>query len=346
MLSSDKLYRLKKHLISSINKKISRSDCSDLINISKSIVIPYLLNAKSSFIKLNRIHGLDVIDISIEVLGEVLRQDEEGTPVNIKNFVSKLNTDINLINEENLFWAYQSFLRKMTNVHIAHSFAELDPNGFKIQRNIKETLPTETLEIRKNILGEMIFVKGSEEFDRLPYLSIEEVEKDFLIAASGKTTTKSLLEVVHSLLIDNINSRKEININDAVRIFKRHFGIDQIMIHEEDSFEMLLSNSFIDKLEIDLMCAKVIEKIRGKIFIDYFSKGKLNIEQARVLDCTVNDIIHDLVNMGKNHISFYDYLNKYMKIEHAEYELKFKSKLEYFVKQIKQDFRNYFYTKE
>ncbi len=346
MLSTDKLYRLKKYLNNAINKKLSRIDCAELISISKNILIPYLRNTKSSFLKLSEIHGLDINDLAIEILGEVFRQNNDGKLVNIFNFISKLFSDINSINDENLFWAYQSFLRKMADIHIARSYAELDPNGFKIQRNIKETLPTQVLELRKSILVTMIYVKNSEEHDFLPYLSIEEFEKDFLINIAGKVTTAELLESVHSLLQNCKNSRKGISLIDAVGLFKKHYKIDQEIIHEEESLEMIFTDSFIDKFEIDQLCSKVMDKIKGKIFIDYFSKAKLTKEQATALYSAVNDIVFDLLNMGKNHISYYDYLTKYIKIEHEEYELKFKSKLEYIIKQVKESFRNYFYTKE
>ncbi len=346
MISPEKLYILKKHVSSALNKKLPMTECAELINISKKVVIPYLTTTKSSFLKLSRIHGLDINDLAIDVIAEVFRQDAEGNMLNLVNFASKLWTDISTITDENFFRAYQSYLRTIADVHIARSYAELDPNGFKIQRNIKETLPTDTLELRKNILGIMIFVKGSEEYDSLPYLCYEEFEKDFLVQASGKITTREILDVIQILLVCDYNARKEISLSDAVRLFKKHFKVDQLLDHEEEPFEQLFNDSFVDKYEIDQICGKVLDTMRGKIFIDYFSKGKLTLEQTKALDNAVKDIVFDLVNLGRNHISFYEYLTKYIMIEREDYELKFKSKLEYLIKQARESFRNYLYTRE
>lgn len=346
MISGEKLYVLKKHLSNALSKKLSKTECAELVSISQNIVIQYLKHTKSAFLNLSRIHGLDINDLAIDAIAEVFRQDDEGNLLNIASFASKLWTEMNAMTDDNLFRAYQSYLRTIADVHIARLYAELDPNGFKIQRNIKETLPTENLELRKNILGVMIFIKGSDEFDSLPYLCYDEFEKDFLREAAGKTTTREMLSVIHSLLVDITNSRKEVSLIDAVKLFKKHFRVDQQLDHEEEAFEQIFTDSFIDKYEIEQISTKVLETIRGKILIDYFSKGKLTLVQTKALDSAVTDIVFDLVNLGKNHLSYYDYLTKYITIQHNEYELKFKSKMEYLVKQVKQNFRNYFYTKE
>lgn len=50
--------------------------------------------------------------------------------------------------------------------------------------------------------------------------------------------------------------------------------------------------------------------------------------------------------MGHNHTSYYEYLSKYLTVNQNEYDLKFKSKLEYLIKLVRQDIKNYLYTKE
>ncbi len=337
---------LKKHLLNAIEKKISVTDCSEFVSLSKNVITPYLISTKSSFLQLSRIHGLDVNDLAIDILADVFQQDEKGTLVNLKNFASSLWTDIKDVDEENIFRAYQSFLRKMADVHVARSYAELDPNGFKIQRNIKETLPLENMVIRKSILGTSIYIEGNEIADRLTYPNIDEIETGFLCKAEGKNTTRELLKIIRDNLLQLDNSRKEINLVDAVRLFKKHYKIDQDLQYEESSIEKLLTDSFCEEIEINQICSNVLDKIKSKIFIDYFSKGKLTISQTKAVINAITDIVYDMVNTGKNHSSFFDYMNKYLEIDHMEYELKFKSKIEYIVKQVKEDLKTHFYTKE
>jgi predicted transcriptional regulator len=103
VLPKEKLLKLKNHLSNALNKKISHTDCAELIFISKSIIIPYLSNSKASFLRLSEIHGLDINDLAIDVIADVFRQDTDGNFVNIKNFTSKLYYSLEETNEENLF---------------------------------------------------------------------------------------------------------------------------------------------------------------------------------------------------------------------------------------------------
>ncbi len=346
MLPKEKLLKLKNHLSNALNKKISHTDCAELIFISKSIIIPYLSNSKASFLRLSEIHGLDINDLAIDVIADVFRQDTDGNFVNIKNFTSKLYYSLEETNEENLFRAYQSYLRVIADSQVGRLYAELDPNGFKIMRNIKESLPFENLALRKTILGTMIFISGSEDYDKLPYLTFENFERDFILIATGNLSTKDLLRIILAILVEQENFRKEINLIDAVNLFKKYYKVDQSLLREDGLFENIVVNSFVDQLEIDHIYSSVLQKIREKIFIDYFSKGKLTLEQTKAVDGAITDIAYDLLNMGKNHTSFYDYLYKHLSIDREEYEIKFKSKLEYLVKRIRIEFGNYFYTKE
>jgi hypothetical protein len=213
-------------------------------------------------------------------------------------------------------------------------------------RNIKESLPFENLALRKTILGTMIFISGSEDYDKLPYLTFENFERDFILIATGNLSTKDLLRIILAILVEQENFRKEINLIDAVNLFKKYYKVDQSLLREDGLFENIVVNSFVDQLEIDHIYSSVLQKIREKIFIDYFSKGKLTLEQTKAVDGAITDIAYDLLNMGKNHTSFYDYLYKHLSIDREEYEIKFKSKLEYLVKRIRIEFGNYFYTKE
>ncbi|MEG8948010.1 hypothetical protein [Rosettibacter firmus] len=297
------------------------------------------------FLKLSSMHGLDVNDLAVDILGEIFRQDNNGNFINLIKFRSKLYDELETINENNLFFAYQSFLRTVSDTHIARLYAELDPNGFKIQRNIKESLPNENLGIRKNILGTMIYVLNYETNDHLPYIYLEDFEKEFLTRVIEKLSTRELLNIIYLILLDVKEYRKEITLTDTVYLFKKYYGIESV-IQNGDEFDIVPSKSTIEEYELQNIYDEVIKKIKLKIFTDYYSKGKLSIEQSKSLIDTINDITYDLLFTGQNNTSYYNYLYKHLHINKEEYNNKFKSKLEYLVKLVHCEIKNYFFAKD
>lgn len=338
--------KFKEYLAKIINSKISHLECAEFINFSKNLIIPYLLHTKMSFLKLSSNNGLDVNDIAIDILGEVFKRDSKGCFINLSNFVSKLYEDLDTINDDNIFIAYQSFLRKISDTQIAKLYAQLDPTGFKIQRNIKESLPTKNLGLRKNIMGMMIYVLNDNNSDLLPYISIEKFEREFFAKVSRNYSTKELLNIIYTILIEETKFRKEISLTDTVYLFKKYYNSLETSVETDEEILNLPSESLFEKCELDCLYVEVINKIKSKIFIDYYSKGKLSIEQSKSLFNTINDIAYDLVYTGQNNTSYYNYLSKYINTNQEEYAFKFKSKLEYLVKILKEDLKNYFYAKE
>jgi len=344
LISEDKLENLRDYLIKVNQKRLSKIDISKLIAISKSIIIPYLLNTKRHFLNLFSIHGLDVNDIALDILGDVFYQNNDCELIKIKSFINSLITNILDIKTETLFFAYQSFLRKMTDAYIARSYAELDPMGFKIKRNIIDTLPTRNLLLRKTILGNLIYVKNNGTYQNLPYPDLEELENIFLSKTRKRLTTRQLLNILHTVLME-MNFRKEILLNDTVTLFKKYYEIILENISPSDSYE--ISNaSFLECYEIEELCTNVLKYIKSKIFIEYYAKRKLTIEQANGLNSAIYDIVSDIIKIDKNNLSFYEYLNKYINLSKEEYELKYKSKLEYLIKLVRIKFRDYLLSKE
>jgi hypothetical protein len=289
---------------------------------------------------------MDVSDLAIDILAEIFRQDSQGSLINIRNFLSKVDQSLDLIEDQNMFFAFYSFLKKISDIRVSELYSELDPIGFRILRNIKGALPTESLFLKKSATGLLITFKENGHDEFLPYLNFQEFEIKFLSESPKINSAKSMLDVVESLLRDQNLYRKEIFINDLVAIVKKHFNADKYFLDNENGFDELFSDSFLENYEVEDLFNKIIEKVRIKIYVDYFSKKKLTLAQTKALDGAVKDIVYDLVFYGKTNSSFHEYLTKYIDVEKNEYEMKFKSKLEYIIKLVKEDFKNYLYSRE
>lgn len=341
MLPKEKLEHLKSYLIGISGKKILKHELSSFIAMTKAIIIPYLINTKSYFLSLSNQHGLDVNDIAIEIMGDLFVQNEDGCPVNINSFINSLNENIIEISADKLFLAYQSFLKKISDVYISRAYAELDPTGFRIMRNIKDTLPTNFFALRKSIRGTEIYATNSVEYDKLPYVSFEALQYIFLSRVEKKLTTRNLLELLYNILME-LECRKEILLNDAVLLFKEYYEMGLEAVKLED--DLIDNNRVLNDYEMKQLTGLVLNEIKGKILIDYYAKSKLTEKQALGLYEAIKDILHDFINHGKNNLSYYDYLKKYIDIDKSEYCLKYKSKIEYMIKLIKEKYRCYLFT--
>jgi len=329
-----------------LNKNFTYSECTKFVHFSKSMIVPYLIHSKSFFLSKYQLHGMDVSDLAIDILAEIFRQDSNGVLINIRNFVNKINQPLDLIDDKNIFFTFFGFLKKISDIRVSELYSELDPIGFKILRNIKIALPTENLCLKKSVTGLLVIFKENGHNEFLPYLNYQEFERKFLSESAKITSAKSMLEVVESLLKEQNLYRKEVYINDLVTMIKKHFNADKYFLDNENGFDDLCSDSFLEKYEVEDLFNKIIEKVRIKIYVDYFSKKKLTFAQTKAIDGAIKDIVFDLVFSGKTNSSFHEYLIKYIDVEKNEYEMKFKSKLEYIIKLVKEDFKNYLYSRK
>lgn len=343
LLPEDNLENLRAYFIGISEKRLNRRELGEFVAITKSIIISYLINTKSNFIHLSARNGLDITDVAIDIMGDLFIQDESGYLVNINSFINILNDSIYEIEGEKLFFAYQSFLRKVSDAYIARVYAELDPTGFKIKRNIKDTLPTENLALRKSIRGAEIYVIGSEDYDKLPYAGFDRLKAVFLSQIGKNHTTRDLLNILYQTVMQ-LDCRKEILLNDAVLLFKEYYEMGLATVRlEDDIFDI---NGVLNDYEIIQLKNLILNEIKSKILIDYYAKSKLTEKQSRGLYEAVNDILHDFIAHGGNNLSYYDYLKKYIDIDKSEYNLRYKSKIEYMIKLLKEKCRYYLFSDE
>jgi hypothetical protein len=342
------LNKLKLVLVEIFELNYHNSIIAELVKISNSIVSAHLKYSKPNIIFLCQSHGISLSDLAVDSIAEIFGKDNAGELHNLKNFFSTLSLPIKVIDEKELFLAYKGLLIRIAEAQIARLYAEIDPTGYKIQRNIKETLPSTGLfTLIKNINGVSLICNVDDNRLELPYLNLEEFTSEFLAFAKNKKTSRELIEIMFRLVSKQDDYRKEIKLIDAVYIFKKYFSLgNENNGNEEFIIENLKARSTVEDFEMDQICDKVLIKIKEKILIDYFARWKLTREQSEALYLAMNDIIYDWNKMGENHIPFYEYFNKYGKLSHEEYSRVIKDKIEYLVKIARKKFELYLYSNE
>ena len=330
------------------HEKYNFKDITELVRISRVVIESHLRNTGNLSVGLCRTHGITVPDLAYDSIAEVFEKDSSNNFSTLKHFFSSLRLSIDELPGDEVYFAYKAMLLKIAYVQIAHMYAQFDPAGFKIQRNIKETvLRTNMFVMRKTVLGKVLVVAGNCEAENLPYIDPAKLLQEFREKSLNKKTSAELLGVLYNCLMQQNEFRKEIKLSDAVYLFKFLFEItDERSSGETDSFEEMLANNFYENFEIEQITNNVLEKIKTRIFIDYYSRGKLTKQHSEAIYFSIADVVRDWVSFGKNHVSYYDYLTKYIQIEPVDYRDIIKDKFEYLIKQTRKEFALYLMSKE
>jgi hypothetical protein len=224
-LGNNKEY-LKQLLLSAYDSILSESQAAEIVKLSRIIISKYLWNNKYFYITSLQHRGLDAADIAIDVIAEAFNRGTDNQFSQLINFANSLKTPISEIHPGKLFSAYYSFLTRITDAHISRTYAQLDPNGYKIQRNIKETIVTmPQFYVRKSGLG-IFYCLRVFPTDGLACINYDIIEKEFLSSTISKNLTRQLLEVLAEILAGQENYKKEIMLTDVVKLFKFHFGLN------------------------------------------------------------------------------------------------------------------------
>jgi hypothetical protein len=337
-----------KRILVALNKEPITADINELVKLSRLLVIAYLRNSRQSISKLCRGHGISLSDIAYDCIAELFIKDNLNNYRNLNAFFTSFKSPLIELNPLDVFLAFRKLLQKYTDARIAYFYSLLNPNGSKINRNIKETVIKSGPFILKNTyIGLILKVHENNESGSLPYLDLDELSNDLLARSYGNKKTPELLEILFDLIKSQNKFRKEIKLIDAVSIFKIYYGfISEISENEGYEIDEIFSGNCIDNYELEELCGIVLRKIKEKIFVDYFAKGKLTKDQAEAVYCAIADIIYEWRKIGSNSDSYYNFVSKYINLKHEDYYIFVKDKIEYLIKEVKKELHLYLSSKE
>jgi len=329
-------------------KNYSNADIAKLVHISRAILVSHIRNTLSSAISLSQKQGVSINDIAIDCIAEVFQQSDDNRFPKLEKYFHSLRNPVSEMPEMEIFLAWKALLLKIADSQLAHMYAQFDPTGFKIIRNIKEAISKcDFFDLHKNVNGNVLLTPSYDLFNSLPPIQAEDIINDFLYAVKEKRNTKDLLKILHDILIEQTIYRKEIKLSEVVKLFKSVFNYPLDNNHYDEEFsENILAHSFLDEFELEQICSKVLANIKEKILLNYFVKGKLTASQSEAVYLTIYNLVFDWRKTGSSNNSLYNYFNENMKINEREYNLIIKDKIEYLVKLMKKEFLLYLIPEE
>lgn len=333
---------LKDILIAVSNDVLTHSQLKELVKITRVFASSFLKNNKIEAVRFASSNGSDLNDLVEDTIGEMFERDSYDKLLAITKFIKSLHQSLEDIDSRRIFLAYYSFTVKFVSLQCAKIYAVHDPGGAAIFKNIKGTIKnSDDFEIYKTKKNTTLIVKNnSNEYDK-NYIDYDNFLKEFLSSAQGNKDTGELLKIIYDLLCEQNCSRKEIKLNDVVRLFKTYYKYEERIIEEKDT--LLIGDGFssFEQKELEQLVNRVTKDIKKKIFIDYYTKGKVSREQALGLANTINEILYDWIKVGNNGLTNYEYLTKFLNVDKEEYNSTFKAKLEYLISLSKKQIKFY-----
>jgi len=288
-------------------------------------------------------NGITIIDLAYDCIADAFGRNKELKFYSINQFINSLRDSVEIIEPANLFLAYKSYLIKIANAQLSKLYAQTDPIGAKILRNIKETVgQSNKLRITRDLKGLKIELKNYERGNHHPDFPIGQLLLN--IERNNRTLqTSELLKHIYNTLEKQSEFKKSVYLFDVVLLFKNYFNSEYNYDYEIDESSLLskIDGDCFEEYEIQNLRQKVEYFIKEKIMINYFLKGKLNKVEAEAIFFTMNDIICDWCSgiISKN--SIYEYLKNHFSISHELYLKNYRTKIEYLVKLAREEFANY-----
>lgn len=304
----------------------------ELVKITRGFAASYLKNYKRESIYFAANNGIDINDLVTDSISDIFEKDSDNQLYNLRKFIESLNQPIADIESKRIFLAFYSLVVRFVSIQIARIYADFDPNGARIHRNVQEAAKKlDYIDIVKSKQGTFFILKNSTGASSKNYFPYDEFERDFLSLTNGRSGTRGLLCLIFEHLKNQNIYRQEISLTDVVKLFKSFYRYEQKVVDEEEFTQLSSESKLMEATEVEQIVNKVVENIKHKIFIDYYTKGKVNEAQALGLVETINAILYDWITLGDNGRTNFEYLSKFINISKEEYQTAFKSKLEYLI---------------
>ncbi len=326
----------KSFLIAVLSRTISRRDLARLVQQSRAIIEAHLHSSRASILTLCFHQGLTTSDLAYDCIAEAFaRNDENRYPI-LENFAGSLATPIETAHQSEVFYAFKSFLVRIAEAQLARLFAQNDPVGARIHRNIRECLRTSPLfASARDFRGLVVRPAGQDPLDELEEFPPDELERAFFADARSGGDTPELLRILHRILAGQSRYRRSLTVLAVTQLFKRVYRPSGVVGDETED----LSHSHLTDFEIDRLCAEVEVSVKEKIYLTYLSRRKLSRVEAESVFRAFRDMIADWKEDAEQEQGLYGYLQRHLSVSSDVYETSYRTKMEYLLRLAREEFK-------
>jgi len=325
---------LKYYLTRLIENNISHSELTEIVQLSRSIIQSYLNCIRTSITQLCTHQGLTVTDLAYDCIAEAFIKDDQNKFPKIENFIKSLNNNLEEIPETDLFFAFKQFTICFADAQIAQLYSQIDPNGAKIHRNLRDKIKiSDYLQLAKDFRGIIVKPINADSLNHLEPFPIDELELELRNRLNHLPKTPEFIYELHQILTTQENYRRSVALIEITKIFKRIYQQELELVDDE-----FFSYEGLTEFEIERIRMQVELALKEKIFLTYFAKGKVSRKEAEALFDALSDILIDWCNGFESQASLFGYLKKHIQINEETYESTLRPKMEYMLKIAREEF--------
>jgi hypothetical protein len=327
---------LKPHLTKILDRTISETELSKFVQLCRVIVQSHLEHLRSSLVGLCLFQGLTMADLAYDCIADAFMRDENARFPRLENFASSLRDKLDTLPELEVFLAFRSFMVRIADAQLARLYAQADPAGARIHRNVRDCLTESNLfSVQKDFRGLVLYPQYVDSLDHLEPFPTEEMDREFRSRSAPTKSTIELLQILRTILVEQSRFRRSVTVTDVVQLVKEvyrpEFGFD---IENADHPSL---NGLTD-FEIDEIRAQVELVLKEKILLTYFARGKANRKEAEAMFRAFHDLFLDWCHAGASEASLCEYLRRHLPINEQAYETGFRARMEYLLKIARDEF--------
>ncbi len=341
--------QLKSILVSVQSKTIARRDVAALINFCRHLAGTLLLHQRTSILLLCEHEGVSVFDLEVDIIADIFAKNGDGRFFELEKFISSFPS-LRETDAGHLYLAFKKIVLKKASSRLYKTYAEADPVGAKIRRNLSEGAKrSPALELIDGFRGKVLQLKSDNtnphqskagvrsRGDFRPELPPDVLERELLSRMNHSFNIPDILAALSSVFCDRRSQggvqqyRRSVLLTDLVQIVRKFYaGTDgEPPIEPEPGF----SADGFAAVEKDVLL--FINKI---IFQKYFPKKISNREDAEKLFFAVKEIIAGFRQTDGSRCSVEQSVRKSFSLTHEEYQQQWRTQAEYLVKLAKEQF--------
>lgn len=321
------------------NGSISERQLSVLIQFCRGVIESYFKHYTYSTKALCAKRGETITDLAIDCIAGVFARNQEGNFYILGNFISSLRAELETLPDREIFLAFKNFLICFADRQLARIYAQEDPQGAKISRNIKENIKNSSLFfLTADHRGKVLRPVSADALDRLPPFPLEELAQQFYIEMSQNRNIPDLLECLFRVLTGQSEYRRSIPQKEVVQLFKKIYPSYPGKHEDLTAQEPEAATEGLTDIEIQQIRSQVERFIFEKIISTYLIKGRLAQKEAGAIFRACCDVVSDWCSSGATADSYYEYLNRYLPVNKSVYEDTYRVKMEYLLRMAREEF--------
>ena len=329
---------LRAYLRQTLDRSISQGDLTRFVQLARIVAATYLATFRASAVVLCEKLGISSTDLAYDCVADLFARDEKGLFVHLEGLIGSLHQPLDQTPDHELFAAFRALLSRFADTQLGRLYAQADPQGARIHRNIRECIKKEgAFQLTRDFRGWVITPIGSPDLDHLPPCSMDWLKSEFFVRCKGTQQIPRLLALLHDLLMSLTEFRRSIPLMDVVQLIK-----DLYQSKEQPGSETQEDQSLggMTQFEIAHLREQVEQTLKEKILVTYVVHGKVDRKQAKAMYLACRDLLGDWCSGDGANFSLYEYLARYLPIDEQSYKDGLRVKMEYLVKIAREEFAN------